>query len=188
MTPDYLTAVTAGIFGALIGSFLNVCITRWPAGESIARPARSRCPKCGREITWYENIPIGSWIALRGRCAGCGERISWQYPLVELATAMIWAGAFLLPQLSAFSAIRVAVFATVMLGVAVTDAKSYVIPDGFTVFGLFFVLATSVLAALRGDLSSFATPVDALFGACVCAGAIAIVGWLGSRCRAESRQ
>lgn len=179
MTPDYLTAFTAGIFGALIGSFLNVCISRWPAGESIARPARSRCPKCGREITWYENIPIGSWIALRGRCAGCGERISWQYPLVELATAMIWAGAFLLPQLSTLSAIRVAVFATVMLGVAVTDAKSYVIPDGFTVFGLFFVLATSVLAALRGDLSSFATPVDALFGACVGAGAIAIVGWLG---------
>ncbi|HKS06447.1 MAG TPA: prepilin peptidase [Gemmatimonadaceae bacterium] len=179
MTPDYLTAFTAGIFGALIGSFLNVCISRWPKGESIAKPARSRCPKCGREITWYENIPIGSWIALRGRCAGCGERISWQYPLVELATAMIWAGAFLLPELSTLTAIRVAVFTTVMLGVAVTDAKSYVIPDGFTVFGLFFLLATSVLAAMRGDLSSFASPVDALFGACVGAGAIAIVGWLG---------
>jgi leader peptidase (prepilin peptidase)/N-methyltransferase len=179
MTPDYLRAFAAGVFGALIGSFLNVCISRWPAGESIARPARSRCPKCGREIAWYENIPIGSWIALRGRCAGCGERISLQYPLVELSTAMIWAGAFLLPQLSTLTAVRVAVFATVMLGVAVTDAKSYVIPDGFTVFGLFFLLATSVLAAMRGDFSAFATPVDALFGACVGAGAIAIVGWLG---------
>src|SRR5688572_5722087 len=156
MTP-YFSAFVAGVFGALLGSFLNVCISRWPAGESILSPARSKCPKCGREIPWYENIPIGSWVALRGRCAGCGQSISLQYPLVELTTAVIWATAYLIPHLSSLSAFRLAVFATVMLGVAVTDAKSYVIPDGFTLFGLFFVIATSVLGAIRGDISPFAS-------------------------------
>jgi leader peptidase (prepilin peptidase)/N-methyltransferase len=78
-----------------------------------------------------------------------------------------------------FTAVRVAVFGTVMLGIAITDARHYVIPDGFTVFGLFFVLATSVISGLRGELTPFAMPWDALIGACAGAGAIAIVGWLG---------
>jgi leader peptidase (prepilin peptidase)/N-methyltransferase len=170
--------VLAGIVGALVGSFLNVCISRWPAGQSIVSPPRSRCPHCGRMIRWYENIPVISWIALRARCAGCGKPISIQYPLVELATALIWASAFWMGGLG-FTPLRLAVFMTVMLGVAVTDALYYVIPDGFTLFGFFFLFAASIFAALRGELTVFATPWTAFLGACVGAGAISIVGWLG---------
>ena len=78
----------AALFGALIGSFLNVCILRWGAEpkESIIRPP-SHCPRCGRGLAWYDNIPVVSWLLLRARCRGCGEPISMMYPLIELATA-----------------------------------------------------------------------------------------------------
>ena len=80
--------IVAGLFGALFGSFLNVCILRWGAEpkESIIRPP-SHCPRCGRGLAWYENIPVVSWLLLRARCRGCGEPISMMYPLIELATA-----------------------------------------------------------------------------------------------------
>jgi leader peptidase (prepilin peptidase)/N-methyltransferase len=130
-------------------------------------------------IQWYENIPVVSWIALRAKCAGCGQPISIQYPLVELVTALIWGGAFLLPHTLMFTSARLAIFATVMLGVSVTDARYYVIPDGFTLFGFFFLLGAAMIGALHGDVTVFATPLRAFFGACVGAGAIAIVGWLG---------
>jgi leader peptidase (prepilin peptidase)/N-methyltransferase len=120
-----------------------------------------------------------SWLVLRGRCAGCRQPISAQYPLVELATAAIWGLSFLPPELPALTSLRLAVFITVMLGVAVTDARAYVIPDGFTVFGFVFLFVAAVVGALRGDVSMFASPLGAMYGACVGAGAIAIVGWLG---------
>jgi leader peptidase (prepilin peptidase)/N-methyltransferase len=100
------------------------------------------------------------------------------YPAVELAVALGW----LLCALqfgASFTAVRVAIFGTIMLGIAITDAKHYVIPDGFTVFGLVFVLVTSVVSGVRAEITPFATPWDALIGACAGAGAIAIVGWLG---------
>jgi leader peptidase (prepilin peptidase)/N-methyltransferase len=168
----------AALVGAVIGSFLNVCIARWPADGSVWRPARSRCPHCARDIPWYENIPVLSWLVLRARCAGCAAPISWQYPVVELTTAVLWVIAFwgFGPTLLA---LRVAIFATLMLGVAVTDGKHYVIPDGFTVPGLIFLVAMSIVGAATGSNAPFAGPVEALYGACVGAGAIAIVGWLG---------
>jgi leader peptidase (prepilin peptidase)/N-methyltransferase len=186
MTPVLPIAIVAGVFGALVGSFLNVCIVRWPAEQSILKPSRSKCPNCGHQITWYENIPVVSWLALRGKCSSCGNRISIQYPLIELATAAIWFLAFLLPHISSLApdasnltSVRLAVFATVMLGVSVTDARFYVIPDGFTLFGFGFLLVTSVVALFMGDVSPFVTPWPAFLGACVGAGAIAIAGWLG---------
>jgi leader peptidase (prepilin peptidase)/N-methyltransferase len=179
MTFAWPSALVAGVFGSLVGSFLNVCISRWPAEQSVLSPPRSRCPRCGRMIRWYENIPIASWLALRARCAGCRQPISVQYPLVELAAALIWAAAFLPADFSWLTSFRLAVFATVMLGVSVTDARHYVIPDGFTLFGLFFVLATTMVATLRGDTAFFAGPWQAFLGACVGAGAISIAGWLG---------
>jgi leader peptidase (prepilin peptidase)/N-methyltransferase len=179
MNASPFVAVVAAAFGSLIGSFLNVCIVRWPAEESIVNPPRSKCPRCGRQLAWHENIPVISWIVLRGRCSGCAERISIQYPMIELATALIWAAAFLWPPGSLVTSLRLAVFATVMLGVAVTDARFYVIPDGFTLFGLLFVIAASVAGFLQGEASAFATPWQALLGACVGAGAISITGWLG---------
>src|SRR5271169_1469243 len=74
--------VFAALLGLAFGSFLNVCLSRWPEGESIVRPG-SHCRSCGRVLRWWENVPLLSWIALRGRCCGCGTRISGRYVVVE---------------------------------------------------------------------------------------------------------
>lgn len=86
---DPYAAGAAGLLGLIVGSFLNVVIHRLPRGESIVRP-RSRCPRCRRPLPWYENLPVLSYLALRGRCRGCGGRISPRYPLVELLTAVLF--------------------------------------------------------------------------------------------------
>jgi len=174
---DILEAIYVFAVGACVGSFLNVCIGRWPDGLSVVKP-RSRCPKCGHQIKATENIPIVSWLLLRGRCSGCHERISIQYPIVELLVGLLWLAAFLQFGMS-FTAFRVAVLATVLLGISITDAKHFLIPDGFTVFGLFFVLVSSLVALYLGESAPFAGPWDAFIGMCVGAGAISIVGWLG---------
>jgi leader peptidase (prepilin peptidase)/N-methyltransferase len=83
--------VVTGLFGAVIGSFLNVVAHRVPLGESIVSPG-SRCPECGAPVKAYDNVPVVSWLVLRGRCRNCGAPISPRYPLVELATALAWAG------------------------------------------------------------------------------------------------
>jgi leader peptidase (prepilin peptidase)/N-methyltransferase len=82
--------VAAGLFGAVIGSFLNVVAHRVPLGESLVSPP-SRCPECGAPVKPYDNVPVVSWLLLRGRCRNCGTRISPRYPLVELATAVAFA-------------------------------------------------------------------------------------------------
>ena len=175
--PLVLFFVLVFFVGASIGSFLNVCIARWPAEQSVVRP-RSRCPRCGAAIAWYDNIPLLSWIALGAKCRACGEPISVTYPLIEASAGILWvASAWTFA--SPFVAVRVAVFATILLGIAVTDAKHYLIPDGFTLTGLLFAAAATLAGAYLGDQGPFASPVDALFGACVGAGAITIIGWLG---------
>ena len=174
---DWYSGVIFFVIGASIGSFLNVCIARWPLEQSIIRPP-SRCPHCETPIKWYDNVPILGWIRLGGKCRNCRAPISVVYPADELLVALGW----LLSAMhygASFTAVLVAVFGTVMLGIAMTDAKHYVIPDGFAVFGLVFVLVTSVISGLRAEVTPFATPWDALIGACAGAGAIAIVGWLG---------
>jgi leader peptidase (prepilin peptidase)/N-methyltransferase len=167
----------AFLVGAAVGSFLNVCIARWPRDLSVVRP-RSRCPYCGHQLAWFENIPLVSWLALRARCRCCDEPISIQYPLIELAVALGWMWAVMEFGVT-LTALRVAMFLTILLGIAITDLKHYLIPDGFTVFGLFFFIATSIIAAFVGDQGPFAGPGDALIGACAGAGIVAIVGWLG---------
>lgn len=174
---DWTTLTLFFLTGAAIGSFLNVCIARWPFEMSVIRPP-SRCPVCETPIKWHDNIPILGWILLGAKCRNCGESISVVYPAVELAVALGW----LLAAWTwgpSFTAVRVAVFGTIMLGIAITDAMTYLIPDGFTVFGLLFVLVTAVLGGLGGDITPFAQPWDAFLGACVGAGAIRIIGWLG---------
>ncbi|HEX9128715.1 MAG TPA: prepilin peptidase [Gemmatimonadaceae bacterium] len=174
---EILEGIYVFAIGAAIGSFLNVCIGRWPEGLSVVKP-RSRCPKCGHQIKASENIPILSWLMLRGKCSNCHERISIQYPIVELLVGLIWLDAYGHLGMS-FTAFRAAVFVTVLLGIAITDAKHFVIPDGFTVFGLFFILLTSFIALYLREAEPFAGPWDAILGMCVGAGAISIVGWLG---------
>ena len=172
-----LAPLFAFLVGACIGSFLNVCIARWPREQSVIRP-RSRCPKCGHQLAWFENVPIVSWLVLRARCRCCTESISPMYIIVELTVALGWL-ASVLAFGPTFSAIRVAVFGTVLLGVALTDAQTYLIPDGFTLFGLFWTLLTAIVGFFLGQSSLFAGPYEALVGACAGAGMIAIVGWLG---------
>jgi leader peptidase (prepilin peptidase)/N-methyltransferase len=137
-----LFAVFAGIFGALLGSFLNVCVYRLPRNQSVVRP-RSRCPSCGTQIAWYDNVPVLSWLALRARCRHCRAPISVQYPLVEAAVALIWAGSVAWQGLSPDS-IADAFFVTLLLGIALTDVRDYVIPDllslGGTAVGLAIAL------------------------------------------------
>ena len=83
--------VLMGILGLIIGSFLNVVVYRVPAGKSIVHPP-SACPNCGAHIRGYDNVPVVSWLLLRGKCRDCGNPISWRYPVVELATGMFFAG------------------------------------------------------------------------------------------------
>ena len=177
MSESWPVALLALALGLVVGSFLNVCIVRWPEGESVVRPP-SRCPKCGRQVRWYENVPVASWLGLRGRCAGCGLAISPLYPAVELTTGLAWlaAAAAYGPTLDG---LRVAVFTTVLLGIAVTDARRMIIPDGFTLFLLLFAIVTAVVSRSPGGATLFAPPYEAFVGACAGAGAVAIIGWLG---------
>jgi len=175
--PAWFVGAATLFLGGCFGSFLNVCVGRWPKEMSVVSP-RSRCPRCGHEIAWYDNIPVVSWLVLRGKCRGCGLPISPVYPLVELTVALGWLAAVV--QFGAtLTALRVAMFGTLLLGVMLTDAVAYVIPDGFTAFGAAWAIALSFFAYVRGDGSVFATPGDAVLGACVGAGAIAIIGWVG---------
>jgi leader peptidase (prepilin peptidase) / N-methyltransferase len=174
---ESLRGLFAFLVGASVGSFLNVCVARWPRDLSIIRPG-SRCPRCGHQLSWFENIPLVSWLALRARCRCCDEPISIQYPLVELTVALGWMLCFTHFGLT-LTALRVAIFGTVLLGVALTDVQHYLIPDGFTVFGLFWCIAASIAGLFIGDQGPFVSPYDALIGACTGAGLVAIVGWLG---------
>lgn len=160
MTDNAIAALIAGLFGAVIGSFLNVCIVRWPARQSVVKP-RSRCPKCGYQLAWYDNIPVVSWTLLGGKCRSCRAPISPLYPAVELATALIWV--FMGWRLGlALEALSGALFLTILLGIAMTDAREYIIPDEFTIggtiLGLLFAAAAggpALLAALIGAAVGF---------------------------------
>jgi leader peptidase (prepilin peptidase)/N-methyltransferase len=164
-----LIIALAAVVGAVFGSFLNVCILRWGAEpkQSVVRPP-SRCPRCGSGVAWYDNIPIVSWLVLRGRCRRCGEPISIQYPLIELATALLWA--FMAWRFGwSLETLRASVFGTLLLGIAVTDARAYIIPDEFTWGGL----ALGLLFALAGGLSLLG---QAVLGAVLGFGILWLVG------------
>jgi leader peptidase (prepilin peptidase)/N-methyltransferase len=154
--PESLVWAFAFVLGANVGSFLNVCIYRWPAEQSVVRP-RSRCPACGAGIAWYDNIPILSYLALRGRCRRCAAAISIQYPVIELATALIWLAATVRFGLT-IEAAHSAVFLTLLLGIAMTDAREMVIPDPFSLGGTAIGIA---LAAVPGGMPL----LDAVIGA-----------------------
>jgi leader peptidase (prepilin peptidase)/N-methyltransferase len=171
--PPLLINTYAALFGAAIGSFLNVCVYRWPNGLSVTKP-RSSCPKCEHAIAWYDNVPILGYLFLRGGCRNCRERISPQYPLVELATALIW-----FAQAAQFGvsveALRGAILLTLLLGIALTDARHMVIPDQFSLGGALFGLAFGAALtdfSLFTDTANFGLPEQRSLGA--------ILLWLGS--------
>jgi leader peptidase (prepilin peptidase)/N-methyltransferase len=140
--------------GLIFGSFLTVVIGRLPRGESIVRP-RSRCPACGVEIRSRDNVPVVSWVLLRGRCRACGERISAEYPLVELATAALFAAAAVLVD-PIYAASLAAPFLGIMLAIAVIDARHRVVPNRI----VYPSLALFAVAIVVGDLAGGA--VEAL--------------------------
>lgn len=170
MTLECLVMIFAGIFGLMVGSFLNVCIVRLPANLSIVRP-RSRCPRCEKPIAWFDNIPVVSWLVLRGKCRGCALPISPMYPGVELLTGAIWALMAWCYPLD-LEALRGALFFTLLLGIALTDAREYIIPDEFTWGGL----ALGLLFSLVGGLP---TLLPALIGAVTGFGILWLIGFVG---------
>ena len=168
---DGLAIILSGLVGLAVGSFLNVVILRLPRGESIVSPS-SRCPSCETPLRWYHNVPLVSWIALRGRCASCGASVGWQYPLVEAATAAIWAG-----NVAAYGmgpeAVRAIAFLTLLLAIAVTDARFYIIPDELSLGGAVLGVALALLAG-RPTLQ------EAAIGAVAGGGALWLIAILGT--------
>ena len=140
--------------GLLVGSFLNVCIHRWPTGESVASP-RSRCPRCATPIRWFDNIPLASFAVLRGRCRDCRKRIPWRYPLVEFVNAAAYAlivGQFGIGPESA----KLAILASLLLVLFCTDLSHLVLPDRVTLTGLGTGVALSWFIPLRSGLGDAA--------------------------------
>lgn len=172
MSGDAIIIIFCGLLGAVLGSFLNVCILRWPADQSVVRPG-SHCPKCSYALRWYDNIPLLSWLRLRGKCRQCGTLISIQYPLVELATALIWAGFGWKFGISLELA-RGAVFFTILLGIAMSDARTYLIPDEFSLGGL----VIGLLFSLPGGYEVIG---ERMFGAAIGFGILWLVAVVGKR-------
>ena len=142
MNPSAVPALLlAFVVGLLVGSFLNVCIHRWPSYQSVVRP-RSRCPQCEAPIAWYDNIPLLSYAWLRGRCRSCGAGISLRYPIVELLNGLLYA--YLLWRFGVDPvAAKMAVFGSMMLILIFTDLTAYILPDEITLGGLVLGVALS---------------------------------------------
>ncbi|PIT99696.1 MAG: prepilin peptidase [Bdellovibrionales bacterium CG10_big_fil_rev_8_21_14_0_10_45_34] len=146
-------AVGAGVLGLLLGSFANVFIYRWPKGESVITP-RSRCPNCKMQVAWYDNIPVISWIILRGKCRGCTQRISIRYPLVELLTGILF---FFVVQRYGVSwfTLEALVLVFGLVVISFVDLDTFLIPDIFSLGGLALGLAGAALNPEREFMDAF---------------------------------
>ena len=148
---DPLYAVPFFLFGLVFGSFLNVCICRLPRGLSVVRPG-SACPACSTPIAWYDNVPVASWLLLRGRCRACRACISPRYLLVELLTGVLFLACYAGFGLT-FSSFKFCAFAFLLVGLIFTDAEHKLLPDALTFPGLAIGLAFSLLVPVQ-DLGS----------------------------------
>lgn len=165
------------LLGMIVGSFLNVCILRIPAGQSVVHP-RSRCPQCGKAIAGYDNIPVLSWVLLGGKCRECRTPISAQYPAVELLNGLLFLACYLAFGLS-LEAAKWAVLCAVLVVLTITDLRQRLLPDKVNLtgalLGLGFALAVPVDDGTAWALATrwLASPppepmlsvVDALVGA-----------------------
>ena len=145
-------SVAVFVFGLVCGSFLNAVVHRLPRGIGLAHPRRSFCPQCGRSLPWYENIPVLSWLWLRGQCSGCQARISARYPLVELLTAVLflWLWWSFPPALAAAYMVLVGI----LIAGTFIDLEHMILPDVLTLGG---AAAGVVLSVLVADLQTGAT-------------------------------
>jgi len=178
--PSPLPEIFVALFGLILGSFFNVVIWRLPRGESVVQP-RSHCPGCGRMIPAIENVPLVSFLALRGRCAGCGRRISLRYPLIEALTGaaalIVWvsilrpAFATCSPWTIAYALLQAASLLA-LIPVAFIDIDHLIIPDIFSLSGAAAALAASFLP---GDI----TPLNSVLGALAGGGTLFLFGEAG---------
>jgi leader peptidase (prepilin peptidase)/N-methyltransferase len=179
---DLIFALAAFVFGLTFGSFLNVCIYRMPRGMSVVAP-RSSCPQCHTAINWFDNVPVLSWLVLRGRCRHCQTQISPRYMVIELLTGTLFLLCYAKLGLS-LAALKCAVFGFLLLGLIFSDAETKLLPDKLTLPGLalgmlfsIFVpvndLATQLIPGVvslpvSSDFSwHFLSLIDALLGAAV---------------------
>ena len=179
-----IEALVAGLFGLLIGSFLNVCIYRMPRDLSVVKP-RSHCPECKKTIAWYDNIPVVSYLLLAGRCRRCGYRIPLRYPIVELLTgaAFFCAVRFLGPTLAA---VKFCVFGAIMIALIASDLEERILPDEFTIGGAVLGVIFAAFVPLNSGLirlffggpgrHTLLSVADAIFAGLFCAGAMWAVG------------
>jgi len=134
-----LLAAWLFVLGLCVGSFLNVVIARVPYGESIVRP-RSRCPKCGHTLSWYENIPLLSWMALRGRCRGCKSPISARYPMVELLTGLLFLACLKRFDWT-YELVPALVLIILLIPLTFIDLEHWILPEPLTHPGIFIGVA-----------------------------------------------
>jgi len=160
----FLFGAFAFVLGAAVGSFLNVCIYRWPVDLSINRPRRSFCPNCKQPIPWHQNLPLISWLALAGRCANCGAKISFRYFAVELVTALLFLAIW-----ESFPwqvAIAYWVFVSFLIIGTFIDFEHFIIPDRVTIGGIIAGAISSVaVPALMQTDSRLAAGVRSLLAA-----------------------
>jgi leader peptidase (prepilin peptidase)/N-methyltransferase len=149
---QFLFSAVALALGAVVGSFLNVCIYRLPLDLSVNRPRRSFCPSCKKQLTWYQNVPLLSWLFLRGRCANCGARIAFRYFAVELLTALLFLCVwkfFPWPM-----AIAYWVFVSLLVAATFIDFEHFIIPDEITIGGTVAgIVASFIVPELMGTAS-----------------------------------
>lgn len=144
--PKAVWVVVAGVLGAIVGSFLNVCIHRLPLGMSVRRPARSFCPGCARTLPWFLNIPVVSWLFLRGKCAFCREPIAVRYLVVECLTAALFAAAtWKLGTLRLGVLAATFVLLAILIAATFIDIEHLIIPDALTWGGVAAGLVCSLL-------------------------------------------
>lgn len=183
-----MIAVFVFLFGLIIGSFLNVCISRLPEGKSVVRPG-SRCPRCGKHIKPYDNIPVLSYLFLAGKCRNCKVKISPVYPAVEILTAFLFLACYLVFGNSILTA-KWAAFSAILVVLIFTDWRERILPDAVNFTGLGFALAISFFvhpedgtaAWLANRMVDFPLPApvisfaDAVIGAAVGGGLLWLVG------------
>jgi leader peptidase (prepilin peptidase)/N-methyltransferase len=186
-----IETVLAFLGGLLIGSFLNVCIFRLPRDLSAVRP-RSFCPGCEKMIAWYDNVPLLSYVVLRGRCRHCQERISLRYPLVELMTAIAFAVCVFVfgPSLRA---LKFSVFSAILITLIFSDLEERILPDEFTLGGTAVGLVLAAFVPLQAMLAPLLLPLsfgerwlsvgEAAIGATISGGSIWLVGWIYQKVR-----
>lgn len=199
LVPPAFGYVLAGVFGAIIGSFLNVVIHRVPNEESVVFP-NSRCPSCGAVIAFYDNIPVLSWMLLRAKCRGCKQPISFRYPAVELLTAALFI------VVAWHDGARVGllfdlVFVSALLALIFIDAEHMILPNVITYPGIVFAVVARIVIPLIGgtphfdDLPSLSqgafagmpiwvtSVAGAAIGALIGGGSLWLMGWTWEKLR-----